>query len=265
MIYDIFPMFNEIELLQIRLSELSSVIDKFVIVESDHSFRGLPKPYNFENNIKLFEKYLDKIEYMKVSIKGEENNKNSVVNSETLKNVKDDDVVFFGDLDEIYDKNHVELIEKMLSDNVETITTDQYMYCYRLNGKVFESNGNPFIWTGTVAFRAKLLKRFDPLYIRDKIRGKNDEQHLHIHSGWHFTSLGTNEQILEKFINWTHWSELPRHDLEYVEECVNMGKHFHPIGENLKIIYEKDLDFLPFTIVYSGKINEKFKYLIKEF
>lgn len=35
MIYDCFTFFNELDLLEIRLNILSSVVDKFVLVEAD--------------------------------------------------------------------------------------------------------------------------------------------------------------------------------------------------------------------------------------
>jgi len=40
MIYDCFTFYNELEILKIRLHELSGVVDKFVIVESNKTFQG---------------------------------------------------------------------------------------------------------------------------------------------------------------------------------------------------------------------------------
>ncbi len=265
MIIDIAPLFNEIDLLQIRLEYLYPVIDKFVIVESNYSFRGLPKPYNFEDNIKLFEPYLNKIEYVKTSFKNqhEDFHKNAALEAKTLKNCSEEDVIIFGDLDEIYDKRIVQFLSMKLNEGFETISFDQWMYLYRLNGRVFE-NDKPFVWCGNVAFRPSLLKKYTLTQIRDNLRGKNDETHFHFKSGNHFTSIGTNEQILEKFQHWGHWSEIPERTLQYVEKCVESGTHFHPGYNNLKIIYQKNLDFLPDNVVYCNKINEKYEHLIKE-
>lgn len=261
---DIIPFFNEIDLLQIRLSELYPVIDKFVIVESDHSFRGLPKSYNFENNFKLFEKYLGKIEYIKTSInKHEDFHKNAAMNAQSLKDLTEEDVIIFGDLDEIPRSNFVSYLDIFLKDRI-TVSFDMRMFLYRLNGMVFENN-KPFNWCGSVAFRPSLLQKYTLTQIRDNLRGIENEKHWHFqNSGFHFTSIGTNEQIFEKFNNWGHWSEIPERTLEYIERCVESGEHFHPSCKNLKIKYLKDLDFLPASIVYSGKINENFKHLIKE-
>jgi len=163
----------------------------------------------------------------------------------------------------IYDKRIVQFLSMKLNEGFETISFDQWMYLYRLNGRVFE-NDKPFVWCGNVAFRPSLLKKYTLTQIRDNLRGKNDETHFHFKSGNHFTSIGTNEQILEKFQHWGHWSEIPERTLQYVEKCVESGTHFHPGYNNLKIIYQKNLDFLPDNVVYCNKINEKYEHLIKE-
>ena len=42
-IWDCFTFYNELDILEIRLSELDRVVDKFVLVEAEHTFRGNPK------------------------------------------------------------------------------------------------------------------------------------------------------------------------------------------------------------------------------
>jgi beta-1,4-mannosyl-glycoprotein beta-1,4-N-acetylglucosaminyltransferase len=42
-IYDCFPFFNELDILEIRLNELYDVVDYFVLVESRCSFSNNPK------------------------------------------------------------------------------------------------------------------------------------------------------------------------------------------------------------------------------
>lgn len=70
MIVDVFPFFNEFEILDIRLNLISNKIDKFVIVEHDIDFNNNPKNYNLESQIKnLNEKYNNKIIYVKISSK----------------------------------------------------------------------------------------------------------------------------------------------------------------------------------------------------
>ena len=60
-IYDCFLFYNELEILNIRLHEMYDHVDKFVLVESEETFRGGPKPLYYQENKHLFEKFADKI------------------------------------------------------------------------------------------------------------------------------------------------------------------------------------------------------------
>lgn len=64
-IYDCFTFYNEINILKLRLKLLNSVINKFVIVESNKTQNGVLKPFTFEKVKYEFSEYLDKIIYIK--------------------------------------------------------------------------------------------------------------------------------------------------------------------------------------------------------
>ena len=57
-IFDCFKFFNEIELLHLRLMELSPVVDYFVLVESNKTHTGNPKEFIFEKNKEIFTEYI---------------------------------------------------------------------------------------------------------------------------------------------------------------------------------------------------------------
>jgi len=62
-VLDAVLMSNELDLLEIRLNELDSVVDYFLIVESNATFTGLPKDTYFDNNRERFAKFEHKIVY----------------------------------------------------------------------------------------------------------------------------------------------------------------------------------------------------------
>ena len=62
--YDCFPFFNELDLLEIRLNELDSVVDRFVLAEAPFTHSGKPKPLYFQENKSRFEKFLPKITHL---------------------------------------------------------------------------------------------------------------------------------------------------------------------------------------------------------
>ena len=64
-IYDSFLFFNELDLLDIRLTILDPYVDYFVISECDYTFSGNKKPFYFDDNKNLFSKFLHKIIHIK--------------------------------------------------------------------------------------------------------------------------------------------------------------------------------------------------------
>ncbi|PFH50880.1 glycosyltransferase family 17 protein [Amanita thiersii Skay4041] len=62
-VLDAVLMSSELDLLEIRMNELDSVVDHFFIVESNATFTGLPKETYFANNKARFEKFAHKIIY----------------------------------------------------------------------------------------------------------------------------------------------------------------------------------------------------------
>ena len=62
MIYDCFLYYDEDMLLEIRLNTLADVVDRFVIVESTHTFTGKKRPLHFDIN--KYSQFKDKIIYV---------------------------------------------------------------------------------------------------------------------------------------------------------------------------------------------------------
>ena len=65
-IYDGFIFFNELDLLEIRLRELDTVVDRFVLVEAPVTFSGRPKPLHYADHIDQFAPWRDRITHVVV-------------------------------------------------------------------------------------------------------------------------------------------------------------------------------------------------------
>lgn len=61
MIYDCFPFFNELDVLEIRLNVLYDTVDYFVITEADKTHTGRHKEYIFEQNKDRFANFWTKL------------------------------------------------------------------------------------------------------------------------------------------------------------------------------------------------------------
>lgn len=62
-VLDAVLMSSELDLLEIRMSELDDVVDRFLIVESNATFTGLPKETYFADARRRFERFNSKIVY----------------------------------------------------------------------------------------------------------------------------------------------------------------------------------------------------------
>jgi beta-1,4-mannosyl-glycoprotein beta-1,4-N-acetylglucosaminyltransferase len=62
-VMDAVLMSSELDLLEIRMNELDSVVDNFFIAESNATFTGLPKEVYFAQNRSRFSKFEKKIIY----------------------------------------------------------------------------------------------------------------------------------------------------------------------------------------------------------
>ena len=60
-VFDCFPFFNELDVLEIRLAELDALVDYFVIVEATHTHTAKPKPLYYADNRRRYDRFSHKI------------------------------------------------------------------------------------------------------------------------------------------------------------------------------------------------------------
>lgn len=106
MIYDCFLYYDEAMLLELRLHTLHQHVDKFVIVESTHTFTGKKKALHFD--ITRFAAFADRIIYVVFdepphsdAWENERRTRNHIMAG--LKQAQDDDLILVSDVDEIID------------------------------------------------------------------------------------------------------------------------------------------------------------------
>ena len=123
---DCFMYFDEDLILEIRLNTLNKIVDKFIIAEATRDHAGREKNLNF--NIKKFEKFKDKIEYLviddlPINVKSKkkdwhENHIRDQFQRNALergyKNCDPEDWIMISDIDEIPNPNEIKnLIQKI--------------------------------------------------------------------------------------------------------------------------------------------------------
>ena len=198
LIYDCFPFFNELELLELRFAALNDVVDRFVLVESDQSHTGASKPLFFAENRSQFRRYLDKIEHVIVRDLPQTDEpwerdrfqRNAVLRG--LTQMKNDDLILLSDVDEI---PRPESIQQLLGDGRclrllerDPIVLTQDLCYYYVN---CQDPLEP--WYGTIAIRGQNFTM-----IPDELRSLRFRLPRLHNGGWHFTYLGGIEKIIEK-------------------------------------------------------------------
>lgn len=259
MIYDCFIFFNEVEVLDIRLHELDSIVDKFVLVEAKETHRGQSKPLYFDERKEDFKQYADKIIHVVVdtldptrstiggSIHWARENSQRDCIMQGLTDCKDDDIILISDVDEI---PRSEVIKNMpFSSQVPFFTNVQRMYYYYLN-TYFDNSS----WGGTVVVSYKNLKEHSPQHYRNnkkhgiRLRSRIIKEPIGDSGGWHFSYLGGIEKIQQKIRSFAH-SELDNdkyNTVKHLQACVNDLRGFHHRGRTHKTIMKLcPMSYLP--------------------
>jgi beta-1,4-mannosyl-glycoprotein beta-1,4-N-acetylglucosaminyltransferase len=236
-IYDCFAFFNELDLLEIRLNELDSVVDYFVLVEATRTFQKQPKPLYFEENKERFKAFEKKIIHIVVDhypnfftrfrmptpMDYDNHQKNQIIQG--LQNAQPDDIIIYSDLDEI--PRAEKIIEYR---DVPGTKVFQQLFCtYFINCICDEGPVEPcqlnrdglHYWRGTVMAPYAEFKN------TKEFRKRRDRQENGIvqieEGGWHFTYLGGLESVRQKLLSFAHTKE-DKYRLEHLNDDDELQK-----------------------------------------
>ncbi|HEY2891357.1 MAG TPA: hypothetical protein VGJ31_12050 [Dongiaceae bacterium] len=227
LIVDACLLFNELDLLEIRLGELWDTVGRFVIVESDRTFAGRPKPYFFEAQASRFKPFASKISYHKVRglkaparmsglrtttdarFKVEAAQRDAVGTALAQMGLRANDIVVLSDVDEIPRPALLAGLHERLAHKAFSIfVLHNYRgYVNNLSDKAL--NGAPFL--GSVACHWKTMRRIGAHQVRagglrsahvaqDRVRRWDYVED----GGWHLSSLGGAEAFWVKAQNFSH-------------------------------------------------------------
>lgn len=225
-VYDCFLFCHELEILDIHLHELDSQVDKFVIVESQETFRGKKKPLFFEENAHHFENFLHKIIHIVVepvdvpkAWDREFYQRNAIARG--LINCRDDDIIIIADVDEIIRGSDIPVLKRALLNNeCRFVGTNLDYHSNFLNS---ESGG---YCQGPVATKFENFKVMNPQGVRE-VR----ERIPRLVGGWHFTWQGDISKILYKIQSFSH-EEM---DTPEIHEEKKIGYEYRHTGKFVEV------------------------------
>jgi len=196
-IIDTFIFYNELDMLEFRLTELDPVVDTFVLVEATKTFAGKPKPLHFKENMDRYNKWKDKIVHVIVDTMPGGNNawsreayqRNSIAKGVQSMNLEDTDIILIADCDEVPDVDILSGLKTKGLKGAWKLHMDFYYYNLMCKAKISHS-------------RARLMD-----YKTFKTR--TPEKHVNtfyprMNCGWHFSYFGSEDFIINKIQEFSH-------------------------------------------------------------
>lgn len=202
-VIDIFTFNGENAILRLHLAILYDYVDKFIIVEANRTFTGQKKPMYFFRDQRFFAPWLKKIEYCTITdwddtdiwelavkspnTKGASHWKREFYQKEYIQKIleaqkiKDNDLCLIGDVDEIIDPS-------VSFESDDPVKAKLRVYAYYLNNRSNEQ------FYGTLISSYKDIKGKCLNHIRSDKKLYSKGPYL----GWHFTSMGGEEEVRRK-------------------------------------------------------------------
>jgi beta-1,4-mannosyl-glycoprotein beta-1,4-N-acetylglucosaminyltransferase len=194
-VLDCFTFFDEFDVLELRLTELHDVVDRFVAVEASTTFAGDPKPYLLKERAsglgvlaeKLEVHCVDDLPVARVNRwPAEIRQRNAIRDALVAIGAHPDDTVLVSDVDEIPRAEAVARADaRLVDDEVLALGLDQYWY--RLDLLVAEWRH----WPKPRVCRRALLDAVSPSELREMYR---PAECTLPDAGWHFSYLAPSGQ-----------------------------------------------------------------------
>lgn len=275
-IYDCFPFFKELDILELRLEELYDDVDYFVIVEATSTHSGLDKPLYLQDNWDRFAKYHDKIRYIVVDDLpkdpdpwvAENYQRNCITRG--IDDAGPNDLILISDCDEIARPEVLEALREDEND-YDIYVLNVALFHYRFN---YLKINPPGAWRqhNIVVTRKRAL--VSPQHTRNldfhhpriypgmayPDHYNDDKMCVIEHGGWHFTYFGDTEFAREKIKSFAHyretdnplWMDTLSVDDMIKNKCALLG----PAGEE-RFEYVKVNEYFPKTILNNLEKYEK--------
>ena len=277
-VIDVFPFFNELDILEIRLNILDPYVDCFILSEATKTFSGLDKPLYYQENKERFEKFNHKIIHNIVEDTTspdlhpyqrdvfQKDNIKKVV----LDNVSDEDAIIWSDVDEVPNLNAIEQIESFFEQNAIFHFAQEncmgYLNLVEVGGIIramtsdWDYEDRPR-WLGTKMFGKSILEK----YTLSELRSKQEKESNYriFPGGWHWSYVGSEglsveERVLKKIECAAH-SELNTQQIKNNVARVKDNKD--PLGRDYAVYQPVPLDDSYPEYILNNK--EKFASLIK--
>jgi len=192
-IWDAVTFWNEIDVFELRLRLLDDTVDRFIVVEGDKTFRGKDNRYSLEMWRDRLEPWWDRIVLHREVLPSHSNPwvlesaQRAAIGTVAAGLLSDDDVLVFGDADEIWQPN---LLDGLTGPRIAQMDFRVMSVYWRRNDTVLCS----------IAGHWRDLKGENLHSLR---MGKRQEL-PRVRSGWQFSWMGQPDRMREKAAAFSH-------------------------------------------------------------
>jgi beta-1,4-mannosyl-glycoprotein beta-1,4-N-acetylglucosaminyltransferase len=276
-IIDCFIFYNELDLLNYRLTILNKYVDYFVLVESTHTFTGLPKKLFYNENKDLYKEFNEKIihivvENMPYKVPYIDINKNEQwINEAHQRNymkcgidiikdkLNDNDIILSSDVDEI---PNPKILEEFKNNTFKLYISKEATIKYSIENNANPDN-SPLKFDNSELYQLELDMYYCNLRSRrkywhglklltylaykslnltfQKMRDMYKISPIIKNAGWHLSYFGDVDFIINKFKSFS--------DKEYNNEYhLNKERLQTNINNHINILNFEKLDVIPIEV-----------------
>jgi beta-1,4-mannosyl-glycoprotein beta-1,4-N-acetylglucosaminyltransferase len=223
-VFDCFPYFNEVELLELRIKTLQDHVSGFIITESDHTFNGEPKPYTCLDQLQQMGLLSHKIQVIHVTAPSAAENpdpwyRERLQRDAAVKSFQPGNIYIVSDCDEIIDPHMIPaFVQGTINHPNHILRINMAWLMCRADLRVVCPRGIPsefnhaFVCTTDHVARHSLSRiredhacqlhsiSFPSLYMLDDMQKK-------IECGWHISWMGSIDRIKTKMRSYSHHSD----------------------------------------------------------
>lgn len=272
-VIDSFIFYNELDLLFYRLSILNDYVDKFILVESSHTFSGHPKPLYYQENKERFSEFNDKIIHIVTDLPYKAPNinynmhqqwENEYYQRNCIKNgidrirdmLKDDDIILTSDVDEIPNPQVlIDLKNGTLKFNREMLNRLALdMYYYNLYYRIGEGSN----WHGIKLMTVHAYNKNKLTFQQMRVWEHKNPVPIVANGGWHLSYFGDIQFIVDKISSFSHqeYNNSKFIDKKKLEDNIKNGINllnntnlvFIPIYENKNLPTQYDTYLTKFYV-----------------
>ncbi|GEM_PF-5405998 len=219
-VWSVTPFFNELEILEARLTEMARAVDVFVILEAPRTFRGTPKPLYFADNRERFRRWAAQIEHCVVDLPVSddpwvpEHYQRDVAAGELARlGARPSDLVLSTDLDEVVRADKVPAVLEATASSPVCLAMTMFWYSTEWSSRVYWAHpkGFRFGQVPTTSTYSDLRAFFSLPVVYD--------------AGWHLSWFGGPERFDIKISSYAHAeADTPEnHDRSYQERLMRDG------------------------------------------